>query len=166
MDYSEIDKAIFKLPDEDIKQEKSKRKLTEKQMENLAKGRQKMAEKRALKLSKEAAKMSIEDKKTNLAMKKEAVKQQERVEKVKTKEQQAQQKQMDEKKSKVDLMKKKVSEIKHKYLDKAETPYQYKTFKKVFESMPETHYEDETKIKEYLISHYNSIETAKKNKSK
>lgn len=161
MDYTELDKAIFDIPETDKtadKPEKPKRKLTEKQLENLAKGRERMAEKRALKLNKDASKMMVEDKKANQQAKKEALKQIEKVEKVKSKSE-------EEKRKKIDSTKQKVSQIKHKYLEKAETPEQFRALKKIFETIPDSHYEDELKIKDYLLSHYNSIEQAKKNKA-
>ena len=119
---------------------KPKRKLTEKQLAALARGRAKQAEKRRLKLDKEAVKESTEQRKAQRKVKKERALEQETLEKIKVRERARKEE---------EARGKKLSEWEQKrlgILDKCQTEKQFMKMREVLDTIDEDDVLDNDKL--------------------
>lgn len=162
-----MDKGIFKT--EPIEEPKKKRKLTEKQLQALQKGRAKMEEKRKLKLTKDAEKMMVKEDKKQLTEMRTKLKQQEKIVDKVNKNNNNNDDFTDQGIHNSDNFKNfkiKFNDMKNDLLDKIEDKEQFKTIKKYFNNYNLTNFktvdEVKNKMRNDLINFDNIIKNNKK----
>ena len=149
--YPEEDQ-IFDVPEEvKTKPEKKKRALTQKQLDALARGRQKMEEKRKLQKSKEVkkednkgAKEHVEQKKEQLKTKRKIAKEQDILEKVRARE--SAKKKEQARKEAVEKWEAKRAEV----LDKCETEEMFLKLQDILDEIHESTYLFPEKLDEWI----------------
>lgn len=149
---------VFKKPVEE-KPKKPKRKLTEKQLEALKRGREKRAQKLKEKQNKLAEKQMVKDEKTNRKNKKQLLKQQEKVtEKLAQRDSEEEQKL---KKENADFLLFKSNFNKYKYdtLDKIDDKETYRFMRKYFNKINVKDYSSIEEIKSKLQNDLTYINT-------
>jgi len=149
---------VFKKPSED-KPKKPKRKLTEKQLEALRKGREKRAQKLAEKQNKLAEKQMVKDDKNNRKNKKQLLKEQEKVtQKINERENEEEQKL---KKENADflLFKSNFNRYKYETLDKIDDKETFRFMRKYFNKINVKDYSSIEEIKNKLQNDLTYINT-------
>lgn len=138
---------------------KPKRKLTQKQLDALARGRAKQAEKRRMKLDKEAMKETTQQRKEQRKVKKERKVEQEMLERIKVREKAR--KDEEKKKEKLSGWEKKRMEI----LEKCQSEKQFKIITDVLDSFEEEEILDESKMmQKFKLKHEELLKRAEEEK--
>ena len=154
---------VFDIPvlEEPTKPKKPKRKLTEKQLEALKRGREKRALKLKEKQDKLADKQMVKDEKNNRKNKKVLMKEQE---KVKTQLEQnkiltEQEELAKNKNAELQLFKSNFNKYKYETLDKIDDKDTYRTMRKYFNSINVKDYESMNEIKNKILGDITKLNT-------